>query len=554
MNRSFISLVKTLINVQYGISAFKDKYTKEKDKLWQPILVGLLMLLGFGILFSFYTTILMGIMQAGLTIGQTELVLVISVIIVQIVELITGIFTVMSAFYFAQDLSILIPIPFKPWQIVGAKFIGVMLSEYVLTIPLILPAVIIYATYINIGVMYWISSVIIMLTAPLLPLAIASLIVMVLMRFISATKGKEFFTALGTVFGVIISIGMQVIINRTNNMGTDSMEDMLNGSMDLVRTLSSAFPPASWAVNAMISEGMLAVGYMALFLGISSLVLAGVLALSETVFYKSVLASSEVSGRRQRLDRHQLSRAFGKKRSHTMALFMKEWKLFWRTPLFVTNGLMPFLIIPAAFLIPFMTSQDMSGITTLLDVPRGSLVFNLAIVGILLFVAASNPLTYTTFSREGRTFWMSLALPVDIKEQVNAKLLNCVAIIGVFLVFIICALSFIFHRSMVDAAIMILIAAPGIFAMACVSMTLDARMPRLDWNTPQELFKNNSAAGFTFILMFVPLFALVIAAILLVISGLSDTFVYIILAAIMIGMAVFAYNLLTDAARRLYKA
>lgn len=556
MNRAFFSLVKTLLNVQYGISAFRERYIKDKSRLWQPIVLGLLLLVGFGTLFVMYVFMLTGVAAGGAAVGQPELVLTMTILLAQVIELITGVFTIMTAFYFAQDLSILIPMPLKPSQIVAAKFIGVMLSEYLLTIPLMAPAIIIYANYAALGAMYWIIAVIITLLAPILPLTIASLIVMVLMRLVSATKSKEFFTVLGAVLGVAVSIGMQFFSRHMTILGRDGLDNFAIGNMDFVRMIGSAFPPALWATRAMMMDAAAAL-YFILFVGVSAALFAGMLLLAQAVFYRSVLAGTEASGRRRALNQQQLAGVLSKKRSHTRALFNKEWKLFWRTPMFVTNTIMPLIVMPVVLIFSMMTMTSSPGqgsqeLAVSFASQQGSMIFNLIIVAI--FIAASgNAVGYTAFSREGHTFWISAAAPVDVKECINAKLLSAWVIMAPFVVAVIAILSVFMHCSLVDFIIITLMAIPGITLAIFLAMLMDALNPKFDWDTPQMLFKNNAASGFTLLAILLLLAVLVLIAILLIASPLGDGMVYAILMAVMIGLTIPGYFLLLDAARRLYR-
>nr|PZN12036.1 MAG: hypothetical protein DIU64_00970 [Caldicoprobacter oshimai] len=58
--KPFISLPKTSLNVNFGISALRYRFTKEKDRLWEPVLIGLSIILGGGSIISLYTMFLWG--------------------------------------------------------------------------------------------------------------------------------------------------------------------------------------------------------------------------------------------------------------------------------------------------------------------------------------------------------------------------------------------------------------------------------------------------------------------------------------------------------------
>src|SRR5690606_15496036 len=141
--------------VNFGISALKYRFTKEKKKLWEPILVLLSLLIGLGTMTGLYTLFLMGVFMAGKSLGQPEIVLTIAFVASQLIILIFGIFYIISSFYFSKDMNILIPLPIKPSQLIASKFVTILVNEYLVALPLLLPAIIIYGTSIKVNIVYW---------------------------------------------------------------------------------------------------------------------------------------------------------------------------------------------------------------------------------------------------------------------------------------------------------------------------------------------------------------------------------------------------------------
>ena len=62
----------------------------------------------------------------------------------QVFLLVTGIFYVLGVFFYSRDMSALIPLPVRPWQVLGAKFAVVLAYEYLMALPVLLPPMIIY--------------------------------------------------------------------------------------------------------------------------------------------------------------------------------------------------------------------------------------------------------------------------------------------------------------------------------------------------------------------------------------------------------------------------
>jgi len=550
-SRAFLSLIKTQLKVQFNLSALRYKIAVDKRTLWQTLFAVLIMLFLLFLFFGFFSTAFNVVIKAGFMVGQPQLVLVVALLSAQLLGLVTGIFTLMSTFYYSKDLPMLIVMPFKPWQIIAVKLLVTQITLYSLLVPLLVAGIGLYAHYVQVGAMYWIVAAIVMLTSPLLPLSIAAFIVVILMRFVNLTKNRTISTVLGSIVGAAIGIGIQVFSQRLTTMG--NAPEILLEQANLLKAVSAAFPPSLWGAKAIALPNVQGLLYLLLFLGVSFAAFICMLAISQQVFYKAAISGMESTAPQKTLTRKEISKATNTTRTHTMALFSKEWKLFWRTPLFLSNALTPFIIFFIAVFLPMITSSSGSDLNQLLNVPNGGLIMNLILAGILLMSIAMNPVSNTAFSREGRTYWMSLTIPVKRREQVNAKLLSCVAIETVFATLITVAFSLLFHRSLSDVVTVIALLVPAMIPPICVNMALDALMPNLDWVTPQQLFKRGIFTILFFLLSLIPVGIMGATAVFLLNKQVSANLIYVSIICLSVVIAAVTYKLLLTASKHFYK-
>jgi len=197
--------------------------------------------------------------------------------------------------------------------------------------------------------------------------------------------------------------------------------------------------------------------------------------------------------------------------------------------------------------------QSANNLSQLLNVPNGGLIMNLILAGILLMSIAMNSVSYTAFSREGRTYWTSLTIPVKRTEQVNAKLMNCVAIETVFATLITVAFSLLFRRSLSDILTVIALLVPAMISPICVNMALDALMPKLDWVTPQQLFKRGIFTILFFLLSLVPVGIMGATAVFLLNRQVSANLIYVSIICLSVVIAAVTYELLLMASKNFYK-
>jgi len=165
----------------------------------------------------------------------------------QLLVFLLGILYVMSKYYFANDLDILVPLSS---HILGSKFVSLMVSEYLTSLPIILPFILIYGTRGNEGILYWLYSIILILFIPILPLILASILVMVFMKHTNIKGRKDTIRVIGATLFILFLMYFQIKVQGIMQKSLMAGEDFfLRLSMDsnlLIKKLGLIFPPIMW--------------------------------------------------------------------------------------------------------------------------------------------------------------------------------------------------------------------------------------------------------------------------------------------------------------------
>ena len=252
--KPFLSFIKMQLNVNYSISALKYRFTREKKKRWEPILIGMVIVVSLLPLLALYTALMLSVFSGGLMMGQPEMVLATAFVMAQLVILIFGILYIMGTFYFSKDIMSVVPLPLKPYEIIGGKFIVVLVNEYLTSIPLLLPPIIIFGVGTSQGVLYWLKSLIIMVIAPVIPLAIASLLVILLMRVVNIARYKDLLVIVGGIVLIFASFMVSALMQNIPE-NTKDIEQFFASQTSLVDMIGSRFPPAIWAAKGLSGAG-----------------------------------------------------------------------------------------------------------------------------------------------------------------------------------------------------------------------------------------------------------------------------------------------------------
>lgn len=553
------TLIKTQINMNFGISALKYRFTKEKKKRWEPILIAFAILLGLGPLLVGYIFLMAGMFVAGMSLShpQPEIILTIAFLASQAVVMFFGMFYIIGSFYFSHDLDTLVPLPLKPYEVIGSKFVVVMINEYLTALPILLPPLLIYGIGTGQGFFYWIKGLILVLAAPVIPLTLGAIIIMLLMRVINLRRNKDLLAIIGGFAGVFLALGLNFFIQKIpKTAGKDFLKNMLESQSGMINAIGRKFPPSLWATFGLSDNGLVGLGNFALFIGVSLILLVFLLWLSNLVFYKALLAGQEVTRKRRIVTKDDLNRQYNVVSSPVVAIIKREWKLLLRTPIYAINGLTGAIIGPFMILVIFFAKNSDKDVTQLMGFisnPEFAKYIALGGLGLMLFTSGMNLVASTSVSREGNTLWVLKMIPVSAKQQIFAKFLQgyMVSVLGVITTGII--LGIFIKLSPARLIVVFIIGLLSSVSMTALNLLLDVFHPKLLWNSEQEAMKQNLNGALGMLVSVLVLALLAIFSVILLSAGLGEWLVYggLALASIIIG--VLSVLALFSVAERKYK-
>jgi ABC-2 type transport system permease protein len=492
MKNSLWSLYLSLLNVNYGWSAGKYYYIKKRQRIWEPIIIaasiGPTLVMAVWFMWALTEQLFLG----GLAFGQPHLALVTGTLMVSILSLFFGFFYVLSAFYFGNDLPLLLPLPLRSWEILVAKLGVILTGQYVLNALFLLPMGIRYGLLAQTGLGYVLSAIVVFLVLPVIPLVIASILAVLLMRFVNLSRYKDKLTLIGGILLLVVVLGSTYWMQES--FGTDDptalMEQLLSQADGLIVAVGRVFPPSVWAAQAMAyghnPQGWLNLLYLVLcgILGLAILYLLG-----EKVFMQGVIAGLEGSrgtGKRKRLGANQEAGNL------FVTLVSIERKLFLRDPNFALNGLVGYVLLPVMALLPlFGQNLEKNPFATL---NLGEINSLLIIGGIALFfmiMTSFSMIPSTTFSREGRYLWIIRSLPLSISQIIGARVVAAQVVNTIGCLLGLVPIAYFFGWGVLEVVFGtvfgILLASVVAFLLAL----LDLSRPMLDWVNPVKAVKSN---------------------------------------------------------------
>ncbi len=502
--RELMSLIKVNLNINFGISSMKYTYLKQKKDIWKLVLfvVAILSLIPVYLL---YIGLINGMYVGFEMVNQQSLLLLLGFLVSQIVIFLFGIVYVMSKFYFSDDLNILIPLPIKPGNIITAKFITLVVNEYLIMLPIVLPIIIIFGIRSQTNLLYWIYSIGILLLLPIIPLGLASIIVMIFMKYTNIKGKRDLLRVIGMTLLIIVILVIQLGVQFTMKdvpYGSEEqyIAEMVKENNSFIKSFKNVFPPSRWAAIALSnSQKLQGFTSFALFVISSILVFYIMIIFGENIFYKGVIGGDEVLAKRK-LSKKELKKDIFKSRHPVIAIFYREIKILLRTPVFFVNSIVPIFIIPVIIIFPAIVNDGFMNSIQEFYLEENALLFNLILIGFFIFIAATNSIASTSFSREGKQFWISRIMPIKVEYQLIGKMLLSI-LMQLLTIVVMLVTALIFIRLKLSTIIIVLILGLlGSIPVFEIGFFIDITRPLLDWDNPQKAMKQNLNVVFSMLI------------------------------------------------------
>ena len=159
MNEVF-SLTKILLK-----NAFQKEKKNQTKKISKLVLIlAYILIFGYvGALILFFGYHILNIL---ISLNQPAIYLNLLLGATIAIALFRTLFSAVNVLYFSKDLEYLLPLPIKPSKILMAKWNVLIISQYIIQIPIVLPLLILYGIMLKLGVMYYIYMVFVFLLLP----------------------------------------------------------------------------------------------------------------------------------------------------------------------------------------------------------------------------------------------------------------------------------------------------------------------------------------------------------------------------------------------------
>ena len=469
--------------------------------------------------------------------------------IMSLMVLLFSIFGIISTFYLSSDMDTLLCLPFKPKDIILAKFFNSLTSVYLIELMMMTP--ILFGIGIGAGAnfLYYINTILVTIFLPIVPLSIFGILIVSLMRYTALNRFKDkmqyILTGLIIVFVVVIEIISSTSVGEApEDLGValSSMDNTLSYVLFYTIPASFSLSSSNILISILSMLGLIALSVGSVFL--FSLV-------AEKTYIKGVLGKPQVAVKKEK---KEVKIKEEKKVSVFVELIKYDFKTIVRSPTYNMNLLIPVFLVPIIFVISFgfgftegaeidmSFNEIIAMVKEMINVKEGS-IFTFVFAGLTFFTSFTMT-SSSAISREGKQAFFLKTVPVAPLTIINSKIF-----LGVVLGVLPCLLVLIVLLvvGLINILDCILFLVPLIFFVVLtnyLSIIVDLKKPLLNWENETEAVKQNINSLFEMLIDWGLTIVVVLIGILMIFIKLPAFVASLLLSLYLGGACVIIYELL----------
>lgn len=467
--------------------------------------------------------VMLGFVAAELTTRYSAMTLINAILsAAQLFILFMSLPAMMSTLYAAEDAAFLSALPVRPTAVFFAKlllvYVGALKIAAILLFPSLLTVSVTYAAAGNsMSYAFFPLILLIILAAPMLPIFIVVLFSMPVMWIGSRLKGRATVkTVFSLLFYIILMAGYMVLVFFINTQGMGQNGNIVSdAALDGLRLLSDVMYPNTVLVSMCLGIDP------AVNFGISLAIWTGLTA--ATVLF-AMLFYRRISTRRAESRAEEKKGAPSYKRHRlVISLVKKDLITVMRDPSAAMGTFSNIVLAPIVMVVMFFFIRG-DGDRAMSEFSAEMMMRGIVMLYPVIFLAGTNMVAMTAYSREGESFFIAKALPIPARTSVNAKLLFSLLSAGsaIAVIFVISAALY-----RIDiASSLAMVAASLLFCAGSGALHIyfDIKKGNVHWKSQSDM-RAGAAGGISalipMLLSILPAIGFVVAGVFL--AGLEDS-------------------------------
>lgn len=425
-------------------------------------------------------------------------------LIVAFMMLLMALLDLVSSMFLSSDLPYLLSLPFSPRQIVLARTLNTLKTMVILSSLIVIPFGIGFA--VDCGQTqpagYWIGLILGDLTLPVATVALAGILAILIMTVFRIARNREMMTMIGALLGFAALIGYLFINKSDALLDADTVKETAGAVVSALSGPSAAMPMIPFVARMMAGKDVAL--NLLIVLGLTAAFAVLYLFVSDRLYLRAALNMQDSSAKRKKIGVDGMDRAC---RQHSVlsAYTLRDLRLIFRNPAYLTNGWLMSLAWPVLLLTTFFLKDGVP-----IDLPLGDSAEQAEMIRGLMMLSGSVAVAFmaacstvglsclagTLISREGASFYYLKMVPVSYRLQVFGKRNAVLAVTGIGSVgyellaaIVLCVMGIV---TPLYALICILLTAALVVIMVNLEAGRDLKKPNLHWESEASVAKSNA--------------------------------------------------------------
>ena len=467
--------------------------------------------------------VMLGFVAAELTTRYSAMTLINAILsAAQLFILFMSLPAMMSTLYAAEDAAFLSALPVRPTAVFFAKlllvYVGALKIAAILLFPSLLTVSVTYAAAGNsMSYAFFPLILLIILAAPMLPIFIVVLFSMPVMWIGSRLKGRATVkTVFSLLFYIILMAGYMVLVFFINTQGMGQNGNIVSdAALDGLRLLSDVMYP-----NAVLVSMCLGIDPAVNF-GIFLAIWTGLTAV--TVLF-AMLFYRRISTRRAESRAEEKKGAPSYKRHRlVISLVKKDLITIMRDPSAAMGTFSNIVLAPIVMVVMFFFIRG-DGDRAMSEFSAEMMMRGIVMLYPVIFLAGTNMVAMTAYSREGESFFVAKALPIPARTSVNAKLLFSLLSAGAALAVIFVISAALYRIDIASSLAMVAASLLFCAGSGALHIYFDIKKGNVHWKSQSDM-RAGAAGGISalipMLLSILPAIGFVVAGVFL--AGLEDS-------------------------------
>ena len=492
MNK-IISLTKVLLKNSFQKYSENNKKTSQIGKV---ILYGILLVYLMGI-FGFLSYGLITTLQQ---VHQEAMFIGIFLLGLALLTIIQSIISATNVFYFSKDLDYILPLPLKPREILISKLNVILVTEYVMELIFAVAPIIVYGILTSAGPMFYIVSLLVLIIFPIIPILIATFIIMVIMSFSKGVKNKDRFKLIAPLLGITLALVLSFAFSGTSELSEADLLNALTQANSMVEMVSDSLPIIKPGINAIVDASF--IEFLKL-LGITVICYIVFILIGNKLYFRGAVGNLDSGAKKGK----NITGKDIKINSVGKSYVAKEFKMLFKNPIFFVQCVLPSVLMPVVFLGIFIVSinsnNSQEAINEFQNVLSGFIETPIGLAVILAITEFLTSMLYiapTAISRDGQNAIFMKYIPVPYYKQLiykgipNVIFGTITSLIVLIFIYIIAkpSLAFLLTALLLNLILLIL--------QTLLMELVDLSKPKLEWSTEYAVVKQNMNLLWPFVL------------------------------------------------------